>query len=252
MAAEHHLAGGHVNTVVRVGDTVRRPMPERAAYVHDLLRLLDHYHWTGAPRYLGTDTDGREILTHLDGHVAWEPAQPPAVWSEDSLVKVTKLVRQFHDLSAGTDLAEDQEVVCHNDLAPRNTVYRREAAGLRPYAFIDWDLAAPGRRLHDVAHVCWQFLDLGPRRSSPAGPARLLALIGETYGLTTRDRGELVETIMWWQDRCWRGIAAEAAAGDPAKQRLLDSGVVEGIQDAFAWVAENRVELEAGLKLASS
>jgi len=60
--------------------------------------------------------------------------------------------------------------VCHNDLAPNNTVYSRNGAGpgdggagLRPVAFIDWDLAGPGRRIHDVAHVCWQYLGLGPR-----------------------------------------------------------------------------------------
>jgi aminoglycoside phosphotransferase (APT) family kinase protein len=70
---------------------------------------------------------------------------------------VAELVRQFHDLTAGTLLADGQEVVCHNDLSPKNTVYRDLGRGLRPVAFLDWDLAAPGRRLHDVAHLCWQY-----------------------------------------------------------------------------------------------
>lgn len=215
------LPGGFVNVVVR-------------PYVHDLLRHLEHYEWPGAPRYLGLDDEGREMLSFLPGHVAWEPAQPPDVWSEESLVRVARLVRQFHDLTAGTALAGAEEVACHHDLAPKNTVYRDDGDGLRPYAFIDWDLAAPGRRVQDVAHVCWQFLDLGPNRSSVEGPARLLRSVADAYGLARRDRAVLVETIMWWQDRCWRGIED-------------DPDAVEAVQDAYAWVAEHRAELHAAV-----
>jgi hypothetical protein len=241
------LPGGFVNTVVQVDDTVRRPVSERSDFVHDLFGHFERLGWPGAPRFLGIDDEGREILTFLDGHVAWETAQPPDVWSEPSIVRVAKLVRQFHDLTAGTRLAAGSEVVCHNDLSPKNTVYRDDGAGLRPYAFIDWDIAAPGRRVHDVAHVCWQFLDLGPRRSSASGPARLLRVVADAYGLAKRDRAVLIETILWWQDRCWRGIEAEAAEGDQAKAALVESGVVRAIQEAYAWVAEHQPELEKGL-----
>ena len=242
------LDGGNVNAVVRIGETVRRPMPERSGYIHDVLRLFAHHSWPAAPRYLGTDEEGRETLTYLDGHVAWATAQPFAVWAEESLVRIAKLVRQFHDLTAGSRLAGDAEVVCHNDLAPRNTVYRDDGEGLRPYAFIDWDLAGPGRRVHDVAHVCWQFLDLGSARSNASGPAQLVRLIADSYGLTHRDRSELVETILWWQDRCWRGIEAAADDGDEAMRRLRDTGQVTAIQEAYAWVAEHQAALEAALR----
>jgi Ser/Thr protein kinase RdoA (MazF antagonist) len=49
-----------------------------------------------------------------------------------SSAEVARLVRQFHDLTAGTPLAGDQEVVCHNDLSPKNTVYRDDREGMRP------------------------------------------------------------------------------------------------------------------------
>ena len=93
---------------------------------------------------------------------------------------------------------------------------------LAPVAFIDWDLAAPGERIHDIAHVCWQYLALGPGVDDPAVASRRMRLICEAYGLP--DRGRLLQVILWLQDRCWRGIEAKAADGDPAMIRLRDSG----------------------------
>jgi len=242
---EHHLPGGFVTEVVRVGDTVRRPPPAGAEFVHDLLDLFERCRWGGAPRFLGIDERGREILSFLEGHVAWEPIQPPSVCSEESLVQVARLVREFHDLTAGTPLAGGGEVICHNDLSPKNTVYRETGAGLRPVAFIDWDAAAPGERIHDVAHVCWQYLGLGPGVTDLDRAARRVRMICDAYGLNGRDA--LVETVLWWQDRCWRGIEAGAAAGEPAMVRLRDNGAARSVRDAYRWVAQHRDELNATL-----
>ncbi|TDD31246.1 trifolitoxin immunity protein [Nonomuraea terrae] len=242
--SETQLPGGFVNAVVRVGDTVRRSRGPRAAYVHELLALFERCGWTGAPRFRGLDESGREILGYVDGHVAWQDAQAGEVASGESLARVAGLVREFHDLTAGTPLAGDGEVVCHNDLSPKNTVYRDEGAGLRPVAFIDWDIAGPGRRIHDVAHVCWQYAGLGPG----AGPdaAAKVRLICDAYGL--RERGEVVEAVQWWQDRCRLGIEADAEAGMPHAVRLRDAGVVEQVRAARDWVAEHRDELERALR----
>ena len=109
-------------------------------------------------------------------------------------------------------------------------------------AFIDWDLAAPGPRIHDIAHVCWLYLGLGPG-ADVGRAARGIRLICGAYRLD--GQGEIVDVIMWWQDRCWRGIQAGAAAGDPAMVQLRDDGEVREIQAAFRWVAEHRDDLEA-------
>lgn len=243
---ESHLPGGFVSGVVRVGDTVRRSPPARPEFVSALLRWFEAAGWDGAPRYLGTDDEGREVLGYLDGHVAWEPRQPAAVSSDESLAAVARLVRAFHDLTAGTALAGGEEVVCHNDLSPKNTVYRPVDGELRPVAFIDWDLAAPGARIHDVAHVCWQYLGLGPSVTDVAAAARRVRLIADSYGLT--DRRQLVSTVLWWQDRCRRGIRSGAAAGDPAMRRLHDAGVVTGVRRAHQWVLEHRAVFEDALR----
>jgi hypothetical protein len=242
---EEVLPGGFVTSVVRVGETVRRAQPPDPEFVHALLTLLEQRGWPGAPRFLGTDERGREVLGFLDGHEAWQPAQPAAVTAPASLARVAELVREFHDLTAGTALAAGREVVCHNDLSPKNTVYQDAGAGLRPVAFIDWDIAAPGARIHDVAHVCWQYLGLGPGIADPAAAGRRIRLICDAYGLTGRDH--LIDTIGWWQDRCWRGIAAKAAAGDPAMTRLRDTGTVTAIRAAHDWVTRHYATLNAQL-----
>ncbi|MEU6261455.1 phosphotransferase [Streptomyces sp. NPDC047043] len=242
---ESSLPGGFVNAVVRVGDTVRRPASARTNFVGDLLRLLEAGGWSGAPRYLGVDEKGREVFSYLDGHVAWESRQPAAVSSDESLVAVARLVREFHDLTAGTSLAADHEVVCHNDLSPKNTVYRLVSGELRPAAFIDWDLAAPGARIHDIAHVCWQYLGLGPSVADIGEAARRMRLIADSYELS--DRRRLVSVVLWWQDRCWRGIETAARAGDVAMVRLRNAGVVREVQGAYRWVSDHRAALERSL-----
>ncbi|MFF5439141.1 phosphotransferase [Streptomyces achromogenes] len=235
---ELSLPGGFVNAVVHAGDTVRRPVSARTRFVGDLLRLFEARGWSGAPRYFGVDDEGREVLSHLEGHVAWEPRQPAAVSSDESLVTVARLVREFHDLTAGTPPAGGQEVVCHNDLSPKNTVYRLCGGELRPAAFIDWDLAAPGERIHDIAHVCRQYPELGPSVTDAEEAARRMRLIVDSYELSGRQR--LVSTILWWQDRCRRGIESQADAGDVAMARLRDTGAVRQVRAAYQWVSDHR------------
>ncbi|SFR15299.1 Phosphotransferase enzyme family protein [Lentzea waywayandensis] len=228
---EQPLSGGFVSHVVRIGDTVRRGTTDRSEFVHRLLHHFEQHAWPGAPRFLGVDEQGREVLTFLDGHV---PAK-----SQDGLAQVARLVRQFHDLTAGTPLAGDQEVVCHNDLSPKNTVYRDRS----PVAFVDWDLAAPGARVHDVAHMCWQYLGLGPAVDDLATTSERLRMMCDAYGLT--DRSQVVETILWWQDRCRRGIETGT---DAAMTRLRDSGAARSVRAAHEWVTANRAALEVALK----
>jgi hypothetical protein len=217
---EEPLSGGFINEVVRSGDTVRRTAGERAGYVRELLELFERAGWQGSPRHLGTDGRGREVLSYAEGSAGEETG-------DEGLAAVARLVREFHDLTAGTPAAAGGEVVCHNDLSPKNTVYREvPGLGMRPVVIIDWDLAAPGSRIHDVAQVCWQFGGTGPSGPGPYQVGRRFGIVCDAYGLDAADRGRVVETVLWWQDRCWRGIEAAAEAGDPAMVRLRDGGAV--------------------------
>jgi hypothetical protein len=245
------MQGGYVNTVVRVGETVRRPVPDDAEFVHALLLYLQERGWTGAPRFLGIDENDRQVLTYLPGWVAWlAPGRidPPGVWSDRSLARIAELVRELHDLTAGSALAGSAEVVCHNDLASRNTVYRDSGDGsFQPVAFIDWDLAGPGSRIDDLACVCWQFVIGDADRPDPITTGKLLRLICDAYGLA--DRTALLPTMLACQDRNWRQIEARANAGDEASQRLRALGAVRTGKAAYGWTATHQHEIERALGL---
>jgi tRNA A-37 threonylcarbamoyl transferase component Bud32 len=237
---EEALAGGFV------AGTVRKAPPREPDLVHAVLGHFERHGWGGAPRFLGEDENGRDVLEFVEGTVPWGRA-PDWVRDPGTLAAAGRLVREFHDLTAGTALAGDHEVICHNDLSPKNTVYR---AG-RPVTFIDWDNAAPGRRVHDVAHVCWQFAGLGPQIADAAEAGRLAGAVVAGYRLGADDRAELVETILWWQERCRRGILARAEAGDPAMVALRDSGIAGEVRAAHDWTARNRAALDAGIRLSA-
>lgn len=201
LEAEHSLTGGTTPGVVRVGDTVRRPLHDRSSYVHSVLRHLESVGFDGAPRVLGIDQNGREILSFVAGDVVREPAE----LSDARLRSAAKLIRRFHDATAGTALAEGAEVVCHGDLGPHNTVF----AGDRAVGLIDWDLyVAPGPRLADLGHAVWCFADIGADGGPVALQARRARLICEAYGRA--DPNPVIDEIT---DRFRRARAEHRAAG---------------------------------------
>jgi hypothetical protein len=51
-----------------------------------------------------------------------------------------------------------------------------------PVAFIDWDDAAPGTRLFDLANAVWSFAKVGEDGGTVAEQARLIRLVCDAYG----------------------------------------------------------------------
>jgi len=99
--AEIPLLGGDVTEgVVRVGNTVRRPLQATSPLVHALLKHLEAVGFDGAPRFLGVDDRGREILSYIPGEVAGRP-RPPWIADEDRMISLARLVRAYDDAAAG-------------------------------------------------------------------------------------------------------------------------------------------------------
>lgn len=158
-----------MNAVTKVGDTVRRPTGPWTPAVHALLRHLEEVGFDGAPRVLGIDERGREVLSYVPVEVLG-CAGPEAV-TERVLDEVGRLLRRYHEAVSGFELPQGiawyyeprpgrRPVVCHNDLSPRNTVFREG----RPVVFLDWDLAAPAPSAWDLAQAAWQFVPLSDDR----------------------------------------------------------------------------------------
>jgi len=162
---EEILTGGHMNTIVRVGDTVRRPAGAWTSTVHRLLRYARERGVSWAPVPLGYDEVGREVLSFISGDVPHE--MPEWVWSEIALTDAARALRQWHDATSCFDLGgavwssnvrEPGEVICHNDFAPYNCVFRDG----RFAGAIDFDLCSPGPRLWDIAYTAYRYVPLMP------------------------------------------------------------------------------------------
>src|SRR4051812_35748874 len=124
------LDGGNITAVERIGDTVRRAIGPWSPAVHALLRHLEDVGFSAAPRYLGLDEKGREILSFIEGDVP--DGAHPAIVTEEALDDVGRLIRVLH--VAVTDFALSDgiswhfrslggpppHVVCHHDLSPKN------------------------------------------------------------------------------------------------------------------------------------
>jgi Ser/Thr protein kinase RdoA (MazF antagonist) len=230
MNAEIPLTGGRVTQgVVRIGNTVRRPCNPNTPFIHQLLQHLERADFEGAPRLLGIDSQRREILTFIEGDV------PPDLdfWSTEQLLATARLIRRFHEATVGSALAGDQEVVCHHDLSPCNTVF---VNGL-PQAFIDFDATAPGPRWSDLAYAAWLWLDLGNDRINGRYQGRRLRAFCAAYGYT--GPGSFAELILkrqqWQLDRIW----ADAPFPPEQLRRAID-----WMERCQAWVRQHKAELD--------
>jgi Phosphotransferase enzyme family len=246
------LSGGHLSTVVRVGDTVRRPTGPWTPAVHALLRHLERAGYRGAPRVLGIDDRGREILCYIPGEVPFGDHPPGYLWSDQTLTAAAHLLRQYHDAAAsftppedaawqiGDTPVEQAEIICHNDCASWNTVFRDGS----PVAFIDWDLASPGLKVWDVAYVLWHFVPMYDNEkclrlgcdASTNDRARRLRGFSDAYGWPSP--GDLLPAVIQRQRRARNRIWRLAQEGRTPYIRLWQSGVGDAILRDVAFVED--------------
>jgi hypothetical protein len=264
------LLGGDVTEgVVRVGATVRRPMGRNAPFIHALLRHLEAVGFDGAPRYLGVDAAGREVLTFVEGEIAGRP-HPAWIADETRLASVGRLLRRYDDAAAsfvapdGIALAlpsdpprlppapsYENELIGHLDITPENVVFRDGQA----HALIDFDLVRPATRVDELynAMLYWAPLnepeDVDPGLRGLDAPKRC-RILADAYGMTERDRGRLIEVAVLRTRRSWHLMKHRAEVDGGGWQRMWDEGVGDIIKRREAWLDRNGTAIETALTAA--
>jgi hypothetical protein len=254
-AGEVVLRGGFTNAgrVIRVGDTVRRPQRSTSPATWALLEHLERVGFDGAPRFLGVDDGGREMLSFLPGAAAIEPYDDWAL-TDEALVSVAALLRRYHDAAASFDPtahrwpdfvpAEFQEgLVCHNDPNLDNVIF----AGGVAVALIDFDLAAPGCPAWDVTCAARLWAPLRDERDVPprlrGRSLQRLRLFVDAYGLPRRERRRVVEAAPRTHERCYRVVTAAVGSGHESFGRMWREGGGAKAQRTHRWLTSHGTQL---------
>jgi len=261
------LFGGDVSDgLVRRGETVRRPRGPHSAAVEAYLLHLERVGFDRAPRFLGIDDDGREVVTFLPGEMG---GRPPHAWAtdEDLLVELGTWQRALHDASVDVvlpdgvawpervqfpevpDVFDVPDVVGHNDVTIENALFvpagdgpdgPRTLAGV-----VDFDLAGPTTRLLDVATTLRYWAPVSAPDARPVvlrdlDAGRRARILTEAYGLDRSERIALLDVLAQRFARSWYSMRHAAATLGGGWQRMWDDGVGDRIRDDEAWFAAER------------
>ena len=257
MSDEVLLHGGLTNAgrVTRVGDTVRRPPSGTATWA--LLEHLERAGFDGAPRFLGVDDRGREMLSFLPGEAAIEPVQD-RVWSDEALVSVAELLRRYHDAAAAFDAAGHtwpdfvparfrDGLVCHNDPNLDNVIF----AGGVAVGLIDFDLASPGSAAWDVACAARLWAPLRDERDLPeelrGRTLERLRLFADAYGLPRGERLRVADAAIHAHERCYRVVGAAVDSGHERFGRMWREGGSARHDRTRRWIAAHGRHMRAAL-----
>ncbi|MFE1794310.1 phosphotransferase [Streptomyces sp. NPDC059525] len=245
---------GSVTTVRRVGETIRRPAGAWTPAVHALLAHLESAGLTRAPRALGTD-GGDEVVSLLHGEPAYSP-WPSVLRSTAGVRELGTWLREYHeavrDFRPPADARwwgqEDEEwrpglIVRHGDLGPWNSIWH----GDRLAGFIDWDFAAPGHALDDLAQLAWYAVPLRPaekqRRESITGDHALRSRLDALCAAYGARPAAVLDALDAVQSREAARIERLGGRGQEPWATFLARGDAEEMRAERSWLRSNRTLL---------
>ncbi len=262
---ETPLPGGDVSDgVVRVGDTVRRPMGSHSELVHRILGQLEVAEVDCVPRFLGIDEQGREILSYIEGEVAGRP-WPEWVADPERAVSVARLLRRLDDALVNIGLPDDTAVrswlsgapepvgpvssfLGHRDVTPENTVFRDGKA----VALVDFDLMSPASRVDEVVNLLlWWAGWMAPQDRSPVfadvNPGDRGRLLVDAYGLSDEERHWVVPVAISAAQQSWHWMKHRAEDQGGGWRRMWDEGAGEQIRRREHWLVAEQETLRRAI-----
>ena len=181
------------------------------------------------------EPDGAMWVSWVDG---WVPGEDESwMLGEEALTSVGRLLRSYHEAVAdfaptggfeeGPSALQAGTLVCHGDVAPRNTVFRDDLA----VALIDWDGIWISDPLWNLCHAIWQFApvcdDQDPwLEHCPAPPdryGRIRALV-QGYGVARSSGEGIAPMVREVIAGCRRSVERKAAAGSAPFLRMVRDG----------------------------
>ncbi|KAA1424003.1 phosphotransferase [Mumia zhuanghuii] len=257
------MAGGDVTDgLVRVGETVRRPVGPHSPLVVDVLAHLERVGFDGAPRFRGIDAAGRQVLSYVPGEVASRP-RPEWIADENRVASVARLLRRYDDAvetlgipasaegALGADppgtparVAGPPTLVGHLDVTPDNVVFVDGEAR----ALIDFDMVRPAARTEEVQNLLLWWAPLVPRPDRPevlvdVDPFARATLLVDAYGLAASDRARLIDVAENTAARAWFLMRDRAERLGGGWARMWDDGVGDAIRRRQSWLAQHRTAL---------
>ena len=230
------MPGGRTAGAVRRGEVVVRPGGPWSPAVHAVLRHLEDVGFAGAPRVVGVDDQGREVLSYLPGRtVGVRLPWPDWVHSEAALDQVGGWLRRLHDATSsfvppeGSTWFAGQSwqpglIIGHHDAAPYNAVWT-DTDGL--VGFVDWDTAGPSSRELDLAFTALTWVPLQPLQvveprgfTAAADRGGRLHRLLDAYGYTG-DRTAFGGVVAGRARINAAAIHRLAATGNPTYQAML-------------------------------
>ncbi len=250
--SEENLNGDSKHQIIRIGNTVHRPINWWTPSVHHLLNYLESINFKYSPRVLGFDEQGREILSFVDGQSGkdgWEK-----IVSEKGLRKYAKLLREYHYAIAGykplsnSEWAyakgelKEGEIMCHGDFGVWNTVW----AGDEPVGIVDWDFVVPAKPRYDFLYALeysapfrdddaclkWHHFPEIPDRK------QRIKVFAEAYGMS--ELGDIVADVANMQRQVGRYEAELARRGLQPQVDWVANGDLDEVEKQAKWTESNR------------
>ncbi|WP_420111208.1 phosphotransferase [Pseudactinotalea sp.] len=230
--------------------------------MHQLLQELERRGFSHAPRYLGTDGEGREVLTFVPGEVAGRP-WPAWVGDDSRAESVARLLRLYDDAAEQVGVpawaveasdpprlpsAGPATLIGHRDITPENVVFRDDEAA----ALIDFDLARPAARVEEVANLLlwwgpWMHPSDRQEAVSAVDPFARGALLVDAYGLDDDGRRRLLPVSREIAELSWHGMKRRADTLGGGWRRMWNDGIGDVILRRQEWLAKHEGSLASAV-----